>query len=112
MTPSDLSTLGIDRTRSARPHRHRRRWVWAIAIVAIIAAAAAASKAALNVIAFVPMGMLPVLGGKRAGPFGAGARRPAGPLADFPPGYLMATALAGEPIPPGAFSGALTRNIS
>ena len=26
--------------------------------------------------------------------------------------YLMATALAGEPIPPGAFSGALTRNIS
>jgi hypothetical protein len=28
------------------------------------------------------------------------------------PGYLMATALAGEPIPPGAFSGALTRNIS
>ena len=28
------------------------------------------------------------------------------------PGYLMATALAGEPIPPGAFSGALARNIS
>ena len=28
------------------------------------------------------------------------------------PIYLMATALAGEPIPPGAFSGALTRNIS
>ena len=27
-------------------------------------------------------------------------------------GYLMATALAGEPIPPGAFIGALTRNIS
>jgi hypothetical protein len=27
-------------------------------------------------------------------------------------GYLIATALAGEPIPPGAFSGALTRNIS
>jgi hypothetical protein len=27
-------------------------------------------------------------------------------------GYLMATALAGEPIPPGALSGALTRNIS
>ena len=26
--------------------------------------------------------------------------------------YLMATALAGEPIPPGAFSGALTKNIS
>jgi hypothetical protein len=26
--------------------------------------------------------------------------------------YLMAAALAGEPIPPGAFSGALTRNIS
>ena len=44
MTPSDLSTLGIDRTRSARPHRHRRRWVWAIAIVAIIAAAAAAAS--------------------------------------------------------------------
>ena len=28
------------------------------------------------------------------------------------PIYLMATALAGEPIPPGALSGALTRNIS
>jgi peptidoglycan/xylan/chitin deacetylase (PgdA/CDA1 family) len=28
------------------------------------------------------------------------------------PRYLMATALAGEPIPPGAFSGALTMNIS
>jgi hypothetical protein len=28
------------------------------------------------------------------------------------PRHLMATALAGEPIPPGAFSGALTRNIS
>ena len=27
-------------------------------------------------------------------------------------GYLMATALAGEPIPPGAFMGALTRNDS
>ena len=27
-------------------------------------------------------------------------------------GYLMATALAGEPIPPGAFTGVLTRNIS
>jgi len=26
--------------------------------------------------------------------------------------YLMATALAGEPIPPGAFIGALTANIS
>ena len=26
--------------------------------------------------------------------------------------YLMTTALAGEPIPPGAFSGALTKNIS
>jgi hypothetical protein len=26
--------------------------------------------------------------------------------------YLMATALADEPIPPGAFIGALTRNIS
>ena len=26
--------------------------------------------------------------------------------------YLMATALAGEPIPPGAFSGVLTMNIS
>ena len=50
--------------------------------------------------------------GARLGPFGAGPRRPAGPLAGFPPGYLMATALAGEPIPPGAFSGALTRNIS
>lgn len=30
----------------------------------------------------------------------------------LPTCYLMATALAGEPIPPGAFSGALTRNIS
>jgi hypothetical protein len=49
---------------------------------------------------------------RRLGPFGAGPCHPAGPLADIPPGYLMATALAGEPIPPGAFSGALTRNIS
>jgi hypothetical protein len=40
---------------------------------------------------------------------GLPGRRPGAPAA---PGYLMATALAGEPIPPGAFSGALTRNIS
>ena len=47
---------------------------------------------------------------------GLPGRRPGAPappaVARWPPGYLMATALAGEPIPPGAFSGALTRNIS
>jgi RND family efflux transporter MFP subunit len=41
MTPTDLSTLGIDRTPSKR--RHRRRWTWAIAGISVIAAAAAAS---------------------------------------------------------------------
>ncbi len=37
------------------------------------------------------------------------AGRLSGPV---PWAYLIATALAGEPIPPGAFSGALTRNAS
>ena len=43
MNPADLSTLGIDRTPSARSRRHRRRWAWAIAAVSVIGAAAAAS---------------------------------------------------------------------
>ena len=43
MTPTDLSTLGIDRTPSNRPRRHRRRWTWAIAGISVLAAAAAAS---------------------------------------------------------------------
>jgi RND family efflux transporter MFP subunit len=43
MNHADLSTLGIDRTPSARPRRHRRRWAWAIAAISVIAAAAAAS---------------------------------------------------------------------
>ncbi len=42
MTPSDLSTLGIDRAASARSRR-RRRWPWAIAAVFIVAVGAAAS---------------------------------------------------------------------
>jgi len=42
MTPSDLSTLAIDRAASARSRR-RRRWPWAIAAVFIVAVGAAAS---------------------------------------------------------------------
>src|SRR2546430_11180950 len=49
--------------------------------------------------------------GDRLGSFGARPVQPAGPLAGIQPGYLMAPALAGDPLPPGACSGELNRNI-
>src|SRR5262245_22025122 len=42
MTPSDLSTLGIDRG-PARARRRRARWISVVAVATVAAAAAAAS---------------------------------------------------------------------